>query len=191
MLGLGRALGETMAVALVLSASLTSSRSPDQPPEPATIAANIALEFPESTGLKVNALIATGLVLFVITLAVNMLARCDHQPAHASSPGRTDDHDRAAPPRTDAAPLARPAPRRHRCPAGRRLAVAGRRLARGRRRRCFAVVGWSACPASSSLAVVLVHDRHRRVCVAARRGRRKATDRLVTALVTSARSCWR
>jgi phosphate transport system permease protein len=42
---------------------------------PSTIAANIALQFPESTGLGVNVLIATGLVLFVITLAVNMLAR--------------------------------------------------------------------------------------------------------------------
>jgi phosphate transport system permease protein len=42
---------------------------------PSTIAANIALQFPESTGLDVNTLIASGLALFVITLAVNMLAR--------------------------------------------------------------------------------------------------------------------
>ena len=42
---------------------------------PATIAANIALQFPESSGLSVNALIATGLVLFVITLLVNSIAR--------------------------------------------------------------------------------------------------------------------
>jgi phosphate transport system permease protein len=76
MLGLGRALGETMAVAIVLSVSpgvmslnLISSANPS------TIAANIALEFPESTGLEVNTLIASGLVLFVITLAVNMAAR--------------------------------------------------------------------------------------------------------------------
>jgi len=76
MLGLGRALGETLAIAIVLSATggivtfnLISSTNPS------TIAANIALQFPESTGLDVNTLIASGLALFVITLAVNMLAR--------------------------------------------------------------------------------------------------------------------
>jgi phosphate transport system permease protein len=75
MLGMGRALGETMAVAMVLSATgvvtfdLTSSTNPS------TIAGNIALSFPESTGLAVNALIASGLVLFAITLAVNVAAR--------------------------------------------------------------------------------------------------------------------
>ena len=75
MLGLGRALGETMAVAMVLSASggitfavLTSSN-------PGTIAANIALRFPEAFGLNINLLIATGLILFAITLVVNMIAR--------------------------------------------------------------------------------------------------------------------
>ena len=40
-----------------------------------TIAANIALQFPESSGLAVNTLIASGLVLFVITLLVNAAAR--------------------------------------------------------------------------------------------------------------------
>ncbi|MET0886852.1 MAG: phosphate ABC transporter permease subunit PstC [Mycetocola sp.] len=75
MLGLGRALGETMAVAMVLSSSgaitfavLTSSN-------PSTIAANIALSFPEAYGLNVNVLIATGLMLFAITLVVNAIAR--------------------------------------------------------------------------------------------------------------------
>jgi phosphate transport system permease protein len=71
--GLGRALGETMAVALVLSSgALTASliQSGNQ-----TIAAEIALNFPEASGLKVSTLIAAGLVLFVITLAVNMIAR--------------------------------------------------------------------------------------------------------------------
>jgi phosphate transport system permease protein len=73
MLGLGRALGETMAVALVLSSgALTASliKSGNQ-----TIAAEIALNFPEASGLKVSTLIAAGLVLFVITLGVNMIAR--------------------------------------------------------------------------------------------------------------------
>jgi phosphate transport system permease protein len=42
---------------------------------PSTIAANIALNFPESSGVAVNILITTGLVLFAITLVVNMLGR--------------------------------------------------------------------------------------------------------------------
>jgi len=75
MLGLGRALGETMAVAIILSPAdiytfnLISNQNPN------TIAANIALKFPESSGLEVNRLIATGLVLFAMTFLVNALAR--------------------------------------------------------------------------------------------------------------------
>lgn len=76
MLALGRALGETMAIALVLSATpgvmnfdLIGSNNPQ------TIAANIALNFPESSGIDINVLIATGLVLFVITFVVNYAAR--------------------------------------------------------------------------------------------------------------------
>jgi phosphate transport system permease protein len=75
MLGLGRALGETMAVAIILSPSdgyfwsvLTNQNSN-------TIASNVALKFPEAYGLDVNRLIATGLVLFGITFLVNALAR--------------------------------------------------------------------------------------------------------------------
>jgi phosphate transport system permease protein len=75
MLGLGRALGETMAVALVLSpasivtfALLTSQNSN-------TIAANIALDFPESGGDYRSLLIGTGLMLFLITMVINLLAR--------------------------------------------------------------------------------------------------------------------
>ena len=64
MLGLGRALGETMAVALVLSPSAIISFALLQSQNPSTIAANIALSFPEAYGLGVNQLIATGLVLF-------------------------------------------------------------------------------------------------------------------------------
>ncbi len=76
MLGLGRALGETMAVAMVLSATsgVTTFNLISQL-NPSTIAANIANGFPEATGLGVNALIASGLVLFVITFAVNFAAR--------------------------------------------------------------------------------------------------------------------
>jgi len=75
MLGLGRALGETLAVAIVLSASGGITFNLISSSNHSTIAANIALQFPESSGLAVNALIASGLALFVITLAVNMFAR--------------------------------------------------------------------------------------------------------------------
>ncbi|AWR22177.1 phosphate transport system permease protein [Aurantimicrobium minutum] len=75
MLGLGRALGETMAVAMVLSPSVIISFALIQSQNPTTIAANIALNFPEAHDLGVNVLIATGLILFLITLLVNSLAR--------------------------------------------------------------------------------------------------------------------
>lgn len=75
MLGLGRALGETMAVAMVLSPAALISFAMLTTQNPNTIAANIALNFPEAFGLRVNTLIATGLILFVITLGVNMAAR--------------------------------------------------------------------------------------------------------------------
>jgi phosphate transport system permease protein len=75
MLGLGRALGETMAVAIILSPSGGVTFNLIGQGNPSTIAANIALQFPESSGVAVNTLIASGLVLFTITLAVNMLAR--------------------------------------------------------------------------------------------------------------------
>ncbi len=75
MLGLGRALGETMAVAMVLSPGFLYSFFILQAGQQQNIAANIALKFPESTSLGVNVLIFTGLVLFVITLIVNMIAR--------------------------------------------------------------------------------------------------------------------
>jgi phosphate transport system permease protein len=75
MLGLGRALGETMAVALVLSVSGGITFNLISSGNPSTVAANIALEFPESSGIDVNTLIASGLALFLITFAVNLLAR--------------------------------------------------------------------------------------------------------------------
>jgi phosphate transport system permease protein len=75
MLGLGRALGETMAVTIILSVSGGVTFNLISSSNPSTIAANIALDFPESSGLDVNVLIASGLVLFAITLVVNMIAR--------------------------------------------------------------------------------------------------------------------
>ena len=80
MLGLGRALGETMAVAMVLSATGTVTFQLFTSTNPSTIAANIALTFPEAFGIDINVLIATGLILFVVTFAVNVDRPLDRQP---------------------------------------------------------------------------------------------------------------
>ncbi|GAB2752741.1 phosphate ABC transporter permease subunit PstC [Streptomyces bullii] len=74
MLGLGRALGETMAVAMVLSSSFDINLSLLDPGG-GTFAQNIASKFNEATEVGRDALIASGLVLFVITLLVNGTAR--------------------------------------------------------------------------------------------------------------------
>ncbi|WP_213816277.1 phosphate ABC transporter permease subunit PstC [Glaciihabitans sp. dw_435] len=75
MLGLGRALGETLVVAMVLSPAAVVSFLVLTSQNPNTIAGNIALQYPEAFGLGVNTLIATGLILFVITFIVNAIAR--------------------------------------------------------------------------------------------------------------------
>jgi len=81
MLGLGRALGETMAVTFVIGNSHNISPSLLAPAT--TISATIANEFTEATGdLYTSSLIALGLILFVITFLVLgfakwMLARAD------------------------------------------------------------------------------------------------------------------
>lgn len=75
MLGLGRALGETMAVAMVLSATGAVSFQLLTSQNPSTIAANIALTFPEAYETNINVLIATGMILFVVTFVVNAFAR--------------------------------------------------------------------------------------------------------------------
>ncbi len=74
MLGLGRALGETIAVALVLAANYEINFHLLEPGGN-TIAANIALQFAEAGATGRGALIASGLALFVITLIVNYAAR--------------------------------------------------------------------------------------------------------------------
>jgi phosphate transport system permease protein len=74
MLGLGRALGETIAVALILSASYEINWHITEPGGN-TFAANIALRWNEAQSIGLSALVASGLVLFVITLGVNMTAR--------------------------------------------------------------------------------------------------------------------
>jgi phosphate ABC transporter permease protein PstC len=73
MLGLGRAIGETIAVTIVIgNAPQLSNHLFGQG---YTLAAVIANEFGEATGLHRSALFAAALVLFVLTLLVNALAR--------------------------------------------------------------------------------------------------------------------
>ncbi len=73
-LGLGRALGETMAVAMVIGNSPAIVASIFAPG--ATLASVIANEYAESTSdMHVAALCLIGLVLFVITFIVNFIAR--------------------------------------------------------------------------------------------------------------------
>ena len=74
MLGLGRALGETMAVTMVIGNRPEISASLFAPGY--TMASLIANEFSEATNdLHLSALMAVGAILFVITLIVNALAR--------------------------------------------------------------------------------------------------------------------
>ncbi|BCJ43171.1 phosphate transport system permease protein [Actinoplanes ianthinogenes] len=74
MLGLGRALGETIALALTLGITWEISFNLIQTGGN-SIAANIANSFGEANDIGRGALIASGLVLFAITLVVNMTAR--------------------------------------------------------------------------------------------------------------------
>ncbi|MGP3972324.1 phosphate ABC transporter permease subunit PstC [Streptomyces sp. 6N223] len=74
MLGLGRALGETMAVATVLSPSFLINPSLLESGG-GTFAQNIASQFKEAGSMGRDALIASGLVLFLLTLVVNGAAR--------------------------------------------------------------------------------------------------------------------
>jgi phosphate transport system permease protein len=74
MLGLGRALGETIALAMTLSFVSTISFNLIQNGGN-TVAANIANAFGEANATGRGALIASGLVLFAITLIVNITAR--------------------------------------------------------------------------------------------------------------------
>ena len=72
-LGLGRALGETMAVVMVIGNRHDMSLSLLDPGY--TMAALIANEFNEAAGMQRAALFEVGLVLFAVTLAVNAAAR--------------------------------------------------------------------------------------------------------------------
>lgn len=72
-LAIGRALGETMAVTMLIGntndipATLTATGN--------TMASIIANQFGEADGLKLSALIAIGLILFLITAIINMIGK--------------------------------------------------------------------------------------------------------------------
>ena len=73
MLGLGRALGETMAVTFVIG---NANRMPASLFSPGTsIASTLANEFGEASGMHIHALFALGFLLFVITFVVLALAK--------------------------------------------------------------------------------------------------------------------
>lgn len=73
MLGLGRAMGETMAATMIIGNSNNVNISLFAPGN--TIASLMANQFAEASGLQVSALMYAGMVLFVLTLLVNILAQ--------------------------------------------------------------------------------------------------------------------
>ena len=73
MLALGRALGETMAVTMLIGNANNVSTSVFDPSN--TISSLLANQFAEASGLQVGALMYAALILFVITLVVNILAQ--------------------------------------------------------------------------------------------------------------------
>jgi phosphate transport system permease protein len=72
-LGLGRAMGETMAVLMVIGGGYKVTASLFAPGS--TIASKVASNFSESAGLELSSLIELALILFLVTLAVNIGAR--------------------------------------------------------------------------------------------------------------------
>ena len=110
MLGLGRALGETMAVTFVIGNAHRISASILAPGT--TISATIANEFTEAVGdLYTSSLIALGLILFVITFIV--LAARANAVAHRTS-GSGDLNSRSTPAAAARTPSHGAVARRHR-----------------------------------------------------------------------------
>jgi phosphate ABC transporter permease protein PstC len=97
MLGLGRAIGETIAVTILIG---DSPKLVDKLfHQSYSLAAVIANEFGEATGTHRSALFAAGLVLFVLTLLVNGVARFFVVRASRNNePPRAEDHSRGAVP---------------------------------------------------------------------------------------------
>jgi phosphate transport system permease protein len=84
LLGLGRAMGETIAAALVIGSSATITSHLFAPGD--SMPAVIANEFGEASGIHRAALIGLGVLLFVITIIISVLVRVV-VPSSASRPG--------------------------------------------------------------------------------------------------------
>jgi phosphate transport system permease protein len=74
MLGVGRAIGETMTVLMVAGGALAVPHSPTEPMMPMTAAIASGIGNAVRGGLQYQALFAIGLILFIMTLAVNLIA---------------------------------------------------------------------------------------------------------------------
>lgn len=74
MLGVGRAIGETMTVLMVAGGALAVPLSPTDPMTPMTSAIASGIGNAVRGGLQYQALFAIGLILFIMTLAVNLAA---------------------------------------------------------------------------------------------------------------------
>jgi phosphate transport system permease protein len=74
MLGVGRAIGETMTVLMVAGGALAVPISPTEPMMPMTAAIASGIGNAVRGGLQYQALFAIGLLLFIMTLAVNLIA---------------------------------------------------------------------------------------------------------------------
>lgn len=74
MLGVGRAIGETMTVLMVAGGALAVPISPTEPMMPMTAAIASGIGNAVRGGLQYQAFFAIGLVLFILTLAVNLIA---------------------------------------------------------------------------------------------------------------------
>lgn len=74
MLGVGRAIGETMTVLMIAGGALAVPVSPAQPMMPMTAAIASGIGNAVRGGLQYQALFAIGLMLFLMTLAVNLIA---------------------------------------------------------------------------------------------------------------------
>jgi len=71
-LGMGRAVGETMAMIMVVGNAIIFPKTPLDPAR--TLTGNIAVEIMYATGLHRNALFATGIVLFIFIILLNSFA---------------------------------------------------------------------------------------------------------------------
>jgi phosphate transport system permease protein len=85
LIGLGRAMGETIAVALVIGSATSLTARVFSPGD--TMAAVIANQFGEATGTYRAALVGLGVVLFAITIIIGVIARAFVARADARSAG--------------------------------------------------------------------------------------------------------